>query len=228
MCLARRCLQLPIIATLLAWALVSPAHAERQCNVPAGYYRLINLDGKFPIEFHAEASPQSKIISTLHPGEIVQSDGTRGVGEGNTWQRVKIFQTEGWILARHLWRTLPLSLDKADFPIAGWCGSYEPGWSLLWNGRELQMSTSSGRYKVGLSSAQPGVSSGVSLVSGGAAGVFMTIIYKDEVCRDQRGVMSGLGSVYVLVTRQGRQEVYSGCCSAAVSSFSSRQVPGME
>ena len=90
------------------------------------------------------------------------------------------------------------------------------------------MTTFPERYKIDLLSARPGTGSGVSLVSGEAPGVSMTIIYKDEVCRDQTGVMSGLGSVYVLVTTQGKQEIYSGCCSATLSSFSSRQVPGME
>ena len=130
--------------------------------------RIVNLDGKFPIEFRAEPSPKSDIISTLQPGEIVQSDGTRGVGEGNTWQRVKILQTEGSILARHLWRTLPLSLGDAQFPLAGWCGSYEPGWSLLWNGRKLQMSADPEKYKVELQTPQSGVGAGIALISGEA------------------------------------------------------------
>jgi hypothetical protein len=226
--LAFRHLQSIAFVMVFHSVLVLPAQAERQCNVPAGYYRIVNLEEAAAVELHAEASPGSHVLGMVRPGDIVQSDGTRGVGEGSTWQRVKIFQTEGWILARHLWRTLPLSLDEAEFPLAGWCGSHEPSWSLLWSGRELQMSTFPERYKVELSSAQPGVGTGVALVFGEAAGVSMTIIYKDEVCRDQRGVMSGLGSVYVLLASQGTQQVYSGCCSAALSAFSSRHVPGME
>ena len=226
--LARRLAAIAALATVLFLGFASSAWAERQCDVPAGYYRIVNLEGTLPVELHAAASEDADVLERVHVGDIVQSDGIRDVSGGMTWQHVKIIQTEGWILARHLWRTLPLSLDRAVLPEAGWCGSYDPSWGLLWTGHELQMSAYPEKYQVRLRPAQSVAGTGVALLAGTAPGVSFTIIYKDEICRDQAGVMNGLGSVYVLIDSGGRRQLYSGCCSAAASAFAKRAVPGME
>ena len=57
--------------------LVAPAWADRQCNVPAGYYRLVDPEDDGVIEFRELPSHQSHLLAALEAGEIVQSDGTR-------------------------------------------------------------------------------------------------------------------------------------------------------
>src|SRR3954464_12247162 len=80
-------LRIPALAAVLAFSVLlpaPPAWAERQCNVPAGYYRLVDKEDDGAIEFRQMPSHRSKLLAALSAGEIVQSDGSRSPDENNT------------------------------------------------------------------------------------------------------------------------------------------------
>ena len=142
-------LRLPLaFAAILGLCLAhpTPARAELDCNVPAGYYQVVNLDSTGPVAFYSDPSSSSTLLGELQPGDVVQSDGTRGQHEDRAWQRVKVLQTDGWVMARHLWRTLPKTLAKTELPLAGHCGAYQPLWSMRWDEHKVSMSLYPGRY----------------------------------------------------------------------------------
>ncbi len=127
-----------VILTLMGGTTVS--EADRTCDVPAGYYRLVDLEEAGVVEFRDRASHASRLLGALSAGDLVESDGTRAPDGGTTWQRVRVEQTVGWIPARNLWRTLPMTVEKTGLPVAGWCGGFAPLWSMSWNGKMLRLS----------------------------------------------------------------------------------------
>jgi hypothetical protein len=218
-----------VVATgLVVAAAPRAALAERQCNVPAGYYRLVDLEDAGVVEFRETATHHSRLLSPLQAGEIVESDGTRAQGGGTVWQQVKILQTAGWVPARNLWRALPMTLGRSEFPVSGWCGSSEPLWSMSWNGAKLRLSLFPGRYDTDVENVQPGSSQRETLIAGKTAYVSYRVVYSDDVCRSVDGEMLGLGRAYVIVTRNGQEQLYSGCCNIASASFPKRSVPGQK
>ncbi len=193
-----------------------------QCNVPAGYYRIADMGDSETLDMHAGSSLQSDVIGMLRNGEIVLSDGTRGMGNDRTWQRVKVWQTEGWVRSQRLQRTLPLTLAKTDIPQAGWCGAYTPLWSMSWTAQKLSVSLYPGKHELALTSVQPGQSPGTTLLKGSSPELSMTLVYSDGVCRDEKGATQGWGTVYAVVRRDGVEQLYTGCCQAAVEAFVKR------
>ena len=205
------------------------AHAagssEFQCNVSAGYYRLVDVENDGAIEFRQQPTHRSALLSALEAGGIVESDGTRN--RGNTsWQKVKILRTEGWVPASKLWRALPLTLEKSAFPAAGWCGDSSPLWSMTWDGKRVRFSLYPGRFETAVHSVKTSGNSASTLVSGSAPGMSYNVIYSEDVCRDINGAMLGLGRAHLIVSRNGEQEIYSGCCTISASAFSNRPLPG--
>ena len=196
-----------------------------QCNVPAGYYRLVDVESDGAIEFRQHPTHRSPLLSALEVGGVVESDGTRSPGD-TTWQKVKIMRTEGWVPARKLWRALPLTLEKSAFPAAGWCGDSSPLWSMTWDGKRVRFSLYPGRFETAVHSVKTSGNSASTLVSGSAPGMSYNVIYSEDVCRDLKGGMLGLGRAHLIVSRNGEQEIYSGCCTISASAFSSRPLPG--
>jgi hypothetical protein len=225
---------MPWLRYLAVFAIVSgsfllpaaPAQAEYKCNVPAGYYRLVDLENAGVVAFREQATHRSHLLGALNAGDIVESEGTRSTGDNISWQKVRVWQTVGWIPAQNLWRALPVTLEKTEFPAAGWCGNFEPLWSMNWSGAKMRLAFFPGRYESNLESVQPGSSAGEALLTGKTPDISYRIVYTGDVCRSDDGEMRGLGRAYVILTRDGQEKLYSGCCSAAQSSFPKRRVPG--
>ena len=154
-----------------------------------------------------------------------EAEDTRSRGD-TTWQKVKIMQTEGWVPARKLWRALPLTLEKSAFPAAGWCGDSSPLWSMSWDGKMVRLSLYPGRFETAVHSVKTSGNFADTLISGSAPGMSYNVIYSDDVCRGPDGAMLGLGRASLIVSRDGDQQIYSGCCTTSASAFSSRPLPG--
>jgi hypothetical protein len=97
---------------------------------------------------------------------------------------------------------------------------------MSWNGAKLRLSFFPGRYDTDVKHIQPGGSQGETLIAGKAADVSYRVVYSGDVCRSVDGEMLGLGRAYVIVTRNGQEQLYSGCCNVAPTSFPKRSVPG--
>lgn len=203
-----------------------PALAERQCNVPAGYYRVVDVENDGAVEFRAEPSHRSRLLAALGAGEIVQSDGTRSPGGDTTWQQVTILQTTGWVPARKLWRTVPRTLDASLVPATGRCGDSQPLWSMSWDKAKVRLSLFPGRYDAGIGKVTTSGNFSGTLVSGSGAGMSYRFIYDDDVCRNPGGEMVGMGRVHLIVSRGGGEQLYTGCCTALPEAFAKRPVPG--
>jgi hypothetical protein len=220
----------PIVLALLAITVLimvtAAARADRDCAVPAGYYRLVDLEYAGAIEFRDRASHASRLLGALSAGDIVQSDGTRAQGGGTTWQQVRVAQSLGWIPARNLWRALPMTIGKTELPAAGWCGGHQPPWSMSWNGTRLRLSLFPGRIDTDMERVRSGAGPGETLLAGDTDGLSYRIVHSNDVCRSENGEMRGLGRAYLIVTRNGEDELFSGCCSVLPASFPSRKVPG--
>jgi hypothetical protein len=226
-------LRLAALAAIPVLTVIAPtgAHADRQCNVPAGYYRLVDRESDGVIEFRQTPSHRAKLLAALDAGEVVQSDGTRSqdaASAATTWQQVTILQTTGWIPARKLWRALPLTLDKSLVPAAGNCGDSSPLWNMSWTGDRLRLSLFPERYDLPIQAVATSGNSGGALAGGSSAGVSYRFIYEDDVCRNAKGEIAGIGRAQLIFTRGDREHLYSGCCSAAAASFPPRSVPGQE
>ena len=155
----------------------------------------------------------------------MESDGTRSRGD-TTWQKVKIMRTEGWVPARKLWRALPLTVEKSGFPAAaGWCGDGSPLWSMTWEGKLVRLSLFPGRYEATVEAVKTSGNFADTLVSGSAPDMSYNMIYTSDVCRGIDGAMLGLGQARLVVSRNGAQEIYSGCCTISASAFPSRPLP---
>jgi hypothetical protein len=215
------------ILILLAMAAALPAHAERTCDVSAGYYRIVNLTGTEPIEMRAAPSPDADLLGLLAPGDIIESDGRRDQHGDRAWQQVRLLQTEGWVQARSLWRALPQTQDNTEFPVAGWCGATDPIWSLKWDNNSARIALFPERHTMTLSAVQAGTNPGAVLVSGGATDAEVKVVYSSGVCRNPLGQMRGLGSVQVILSQNGTERLFSGCCSVDPSAFPKRHTPGM-
>lgn len=190
------------------------------CNVPAGYYRIVDLEGAGTVSLHADHSDRSQVLGTLHAGDIVFSDGTRGDRGDRIWQRIKPLQTTGWVQARNLHRALPLTLGKTDIPVSGWCGAFSPLWSIRWEGDAMTLSLYPGRHDMSVTSAEAGAHDGSGFVRAHDEQVSMTLIYSDEACRSETGAVEGWGKAQVLVRRAGgAEQLFTGCCKTAESAF---------
>lgn len=216
-----------LVLIFLALAAAPPALAERTCDVPAGYYRVVNLTGTEPIEMRATPSPNGDLLGLLAPGDIIESDGRRGQHFDRAWQHVRLLQTEGWVPASNLWRALPQTQDNTEFPVAGWCGATDPIWSLKWDKESARIALFPERHTLALSTVQAGTNPGAALVSGNAADAEVKVVYSSGVCRNPLGQMRGLGSVQVILSQNGAERLFSGCCSVDPSAFPKRHTPGM-
>ena len=218
---------LAVLGTIGASA--TAALADRQCNVPAGYYRLVDVEADGVVEFRQSPSHRSKLLAALAAGDIVQSDGTRSpdkLSMDTTWQLVTILQTTGWVPARKLWRTLPLTIEKSDIPAAGRCGDTAPVWSLSWSGDRIRLSLYPGRFELPIQTVTVSGNNAGTVVSGGAPGISYRLVYDGSICRNADGEMIGIGKASLIVDRDGQEQLYTGCCSAAPAAFASRSVPG--
>lgn len=204
---------------LLLLAVAAPAFADRQCAVPAGYYRVVNVEAQRPVPMFSATTSEATLLATLQLGDIVLSDGTRGRAQDRTWQRVTLAQTEGWVEARHLWRTLPMTLQHSELPAAGWCSAFAPLWSVHWNEGMARLALYPGRYDLPVKSVQYGASQGSAMLVASSQQVSLTLVYGDGVCRSPNGVVQGLGSAYAIVRRGGTEQLFSGCCQALTASF---------
>lgn len=218
-------------AAIGAAVLLTPAAAlaDRQCNVPAGYYRLVDREQDGVIEFRQMPRRGSKLLAALQAGDIIQSDGVRSpdaAGSGTTWQQVTILQTTGWVPARKLWRALPLTLEQSEVPVTGHCGDTGPVWSMSWNAGRMRISLFPGRYELPIQAVTVSGNFASALVTGSAPGISFRFLYDGDVCRNAGGEMMGIGKAQLIVDRDGREWLYSGCCSAALQSFPVRSVPG--
>jgi hypothetical protein len=205
----------------------TPVQAERSCNVPAGYYRVVDPELEGALRLHEQPSLSSPVLAEIAKGDIVQSDGTRAQGDSFAWQEVKVMQTTGWIKARNLWRTLPLTHEQTEFPTAGWCGDFAPLWSMRWDHERLRLSLFPGRFDLPLTRVGAGASLGSALIAGEGEGVSYRIVFDDRICRNADGHMQGLGAAHLIITRDGREELYSGCCAAAPEAFSKRDTAAL-
>ena len=201
----------------------TPGHADlASCNVPPGYYRIVNPAAKEAVQLRAEPSQSSMFMGVLGNDEVVFSDGTRNQGQGVTWQRIRQDQVEGWVEASHLWRALPITLAKTDLPVAGSCGATSPPWGLRWDEHSVRMSLFPEKHEFTVQSVQAGVSPGSVLVTGLAPNASLSFVYSDEICHGVGNSSVGWGSAYIVLSQNGVQRLYKGCCNALRTAFTNR------
>jgi hypothetical protein len=210
------------LASSLIMAAVSPVLADRYCDVPAGYYRIVDPAGGTEVSLYADPSAQSQFLGTVHRGDIVFSEGIRTPRDNVTWQQVRLAQTKAWIPSRHLWRALPMTLAKTDLPAVGWCGDFAPLWSVSWTTRNFRVSLFPETHVFTTLALQSGMSPGTTIVNASSPDGAMTLVYSDAICRDQNGEVTGWGTAYLILNRNGNQRLYTGCCVADTAAFVKR------
>jgi Bacterial SH3 domain len=203
----------------LVWS--TPGYAA-SCDVPAGYYRVVDFGTGEAIQLRAKPSHSSMLMGTLNNDEVVFSDGTRDEGSYLTWQRIRQNQVEGWVAARHLWRALPMTLAKTDLPAVGYCGASSPPWGLRWDDHSVRMSLFPGKHEFAVQSVQSGVSPGSVLVTGSAPEAAMTFVYSDEICHGAGNATVSWGSAYIVIRQNGEERLYKGCCNPLRTAFTNR------
>jgi len=204
---------------VLLWS--TPGQAA-SCNVPAGYYRVVDFGTGEAVQLRAKPSHSSMLMGTLDNDEVVFSDGTREQGSDLTWQRIQQNQVEGWIAARHLWRALPMTLAKTDLPAAGYCGASSPPWGLRWDDHSVRMSLFPGKHEFAVQSVQSGVSPGSVLVTGSAPEAALSFVYSDEICHGAGNATVSWGSAYIVIRQDGVEKLYKGCCNPLRIAFTNR------
>ena len=126
-----------------------------------------------------------------------------------------IQQTVGWVPARKMWRALPMTVEKSEAPVICRCGDSSPLWSVSWTTDKMRLSFFPGRYDVTIQSVTASGNASGALVSGSGPGISYRLIYDDDVCRNSVGEMIGLGKASLIVDREGKVELFTGCCVAA-------------
>ena len=203
----------------------TPGQAASQaasCNVPAGYYRVVNTGTEEAVQLRATPSHNAMLMGMLANDDVVFSDGTRDRRNDFTWQRIRQNQVEGWVEASRLWRALPMTLAKTDLPAAGYCGASSPPWGLRWDDHSVRISLFPEKLEFIVQSVQSGVSPGSVLVTGSAPEAAMSFVYSDEICSGAGNATVGWGSAYIVIRQNGVEKLYKGCCNALRIAFTNR------
>ena len=209
-----------VFVNALLWS--TPSFADRSCDVPAGYYRVVDFGTGEAVQLRAKPSHSSMLMGTLNNDEVVFSDGKRDRGSDFAWQRIRQNQVEGWVEASHLWRALPLTLAKTDLPAAGSCGASSPAWGLRWDDHSVRMSLFPEKHEFTVQTVQPGVSPGSVLVSGSAPEGTMSFVYSDEICHGEGNATMSWGTAYIVIRQNGAERLYKGCCNPLRIAFTNR------
>ena len=209
------------LAFMNALLSATPSHAF-DCNVPAGYYRVVGAGSDAAVQLRAKPAHSAMLMGTLNNDEVVFSDGTRERDSFLSWQRVRQNQVEGWVEASQLWRALPITIAKTELPAAGYCGASSPPWGLRWDDHSVRMSLFPEKHEFGVRTVQPGVSPGSVLVTGSAPEAAISFVYSDEICHGADKATVSWGTAYIVIRQNGVDRLYKGCCNPLRTAFTNR------